>query len=108
MATMRSFLASGFLLCACLRAQTTTTPEVRLEPHDGKTSFQLGEPIRLDLVISNPTGVPMMVNVSDYGDNSDPVEITPKTGWIAWQGQSGHDYAAMTSSVHNRCASQSA
>ena len=77
-------------------AQTAPPPEVRLEPHDGKTSFQIGEPIRLDLVISNPTGTPMMVNTTNYGDNSDPVEITPQTGWIAWQGRSGHDYAAMT------------
>ena len=93
---MRSLLAPGFLCCAILGAQTTPTPEVRLEPHDGKTTFQIGEPIRLDLVISNPTGLPMMVNATDYGDNSDPVEITPKTGWIAWQGQSGHDYAMMS------------
>ena len=95
MAPKRILVAAGFLLSACLRAQTVVQPEVRLEPHNGKTSFQIGEPIRLDLVISNPSDVPMMVNATDYGDNSDPVEITPKTGWIAWQGQSGHDYASM-------------
>ena len=93
---MRILVASGFFLCACLRAQTVVIPEVKLEPHDGKISFQIGEPIRLDLVISNPTDVTMMVNATDYGDYSDPVEITPKTGWIAWQGQSGHDYASMS------------
>ena len=96
MAIMRNLLAPGFLLCTSLGAQTIATPDVRLEPHGGKTTFQIGEPIQLDLVISNPTGLPMMVNATDYGDNSDPVEITPKAGWIAWQGQSGHDYAIMS------------
>ena len=76
--------------------------QLRLRPRRGwnrkigKTTFRIGEPIRLDLVISNSTGTPMMVNTTDYGDNSDPVEITPQTGWIAWQGRSGHDYAQMT------------
>lgn len=95
--TLRSFLAHGLLLVAAyLGAQTAPQPEVRLEPHDGKVSFRIGEPIRLDLVIRNPLGAPMMVNVTDYSDNSDPIEISPKTGWIAWQGPSGHDYADMT------------
>lgn len=80
---MQSLLVSTLAIAASLHAQTTPQPEVRLEPHDGKVGFQIGEPIRLDLVISNPTGAPMLVNATDYGDNSDPVEISPKTGWIA-------------------------
>ncbi len=94
---MRSiFVSTLAVIAASLHAQTAPQPEVRLEPHDGKVRFQIGEPIRLDLVISNPTSAPMMVNATDYGDNSDPVEISPKLGWIAWQGRSGHDYAMMS------------
>lgn len=95
MAIVPSLLAPGFLLCAILSAQTTATPDVRLASRR-ETTFQIGEPIRLDLVISNPTGSLMTVNATDYGDNSDPLEITPKAGWIPWQSQSGHDYAAMS------------
>lgn len=70
-------------------------PEVTLEPHDGKTHFYLGEPIRLDMVFRNTTGTPMMLNTTDYGDMSDKVSITPADGWMQWSGQSNHDYASV-------------
>ncbi len=89
-------LFSGLWLSAvCVHAQTASQPEIHLEPHTGKTTFQIGEPILLDLVISNPTATPMTVNDIDYGDNSDPVEVSPAVGWIAWQGQSNHDYGSV-------------
>jgi hypothetical protein len=71
-----------------------STPDVRLEAHDGKSTFYLGEPIPLDLVFENHTGSPFMLNNTVYGDLSEKVEITPKTGWFQWQTQSGHDYAS--------------
>jgi hypothetical protein len=74
---------------------STPTPEVRLEVHDGKTAFYLGEPIQLDLVFRNTTGARLTLNGSVYGDLTEKVEITPSTGWIQWRGQSGHDYASI-------------
>jgi hypothetical protein len=67
-------------------------PDVHLEAHDGKTTFYLGEPIRLDLVFENHTGSPFALNNTDYGDMSEKVEISPQTGWIQWQTRSAHDY----------------
>ena len=68
-------------------------PSVRLDAHNGKTSFYLGEPIPLDLVFENRTDAPFTVNNTVYGDLSEKVEITPAEGWFQWQTQSGHDYA---------------
>jgi hypothetical protein len=76
--------------------QLGNLPSVRLEPHDGKTTFYLGEPIRLDLVFENRTGAPFTLNTTGYGDLSEKVEITPAEGWFQWQTQSGHDYATVT------------
>ena len=72
---------------------TGSVPSVRLEAHNGKTMFYLGEPIRLDLVFENNTGIPFMLNTTVYGDLSEKVEITPAKGWFQWQTPSGHDYA---------------
>ena len=69
-------------------------PDVRLEPHDGKTAFYLGEPIQLDLVFENHTNSPVTLNTTIYGDLSEKVKITPETGWFQWQTQSGHDYSS--------------
>jgi hypothetical protein len=72
-------------------------PEVRLEAHNGKSSFLLGERIQLDLVFRNATGESYTLNTTGYGDLSErKVEITPATGWMQWQGPSGHDYAAVS------------
>ncbi|MEG9433605.1 hypothetical protein [Terriglobus sp. ADX1] len=93
-----SFALTAALFCIAgitAAAQTVPMPEVTLEPHDGKTHFYLGEPIRLDLVFRNTSGTPMMLNGTDYGDLSDKVSIMPAEGWIQWRGQSGHDYAAV-------------
>jgi hypothetical protein len=78
------------------QAAPVATPDVRLEAHGGKTDFYLGEPIQLDLVFENHTGLPFQLNGSDYGDLSEKVEITPTTGWLQWQTPSGHDYLSMT------------
>ncbi|WP_047491367.1 hypothetical protein [Terriglobus sp. TAA 43] len=76
-------------------AQTVLMPEVTLEPHDGKTHFYLGEPIRLDMVFRNTSGMPMMLNITDYDDMADKIGISPAEGWMQWRGQSGHDYAGV-------------
>lgn len=90
------FPLTAALLCMAgitATAQTVLMPEVTLEPHDGKTHFYLGEPIRLDIVFRNTSGTPMMLNSTDYSDLSDKVSITPAEGWTQWRTQSGHDYS---------------
>jgi hypothetical protein len=77
-------------------AASGSGPEVRLEVHDGKSQFYLGERIELDLVFRNTTSDPYMLNGSIYGDMSDKVEIAPTSGWVQWRGRSGHDYASIT------------
>jgi hypothetical protein len=79
---------------AAQQSGTAGIPDVRLEAHDGKSTFYLGEPIRLDLVFENRTGSPFMLNNTVYGDLSEKVEITPGTGWFQWQTPSGHDYSS--------------
>jgi hypothetical protein len=68
-------------------------PEVRLEAHDGKTHFYLGERIQLDLVFRNQTGTPYSINATNYQDMAEQVAITPVAGWFEWRGMSAHDYA---------------
>jgi hypothetical protein len=65
--------------------------EVRLEPHEGRTRFTLGEPIRLDLVFTGESA-DYVVNTIDYGEIADKVEIHPDEGWYEWRRGSGHDY----------------
>lgn len=67
-------------------------PQIRLEAHQGKTHFLLGEPMQLDLVFRNGTQDKYVLNTVLYGDLADKVEITPASGWLMWRGQSGHDY----------------
>ena len=91
-------LAVAIAPSASLSAQSKepvagNAPSVRLETHNGKTMFYLGEPIRLDLIFENDTGTPFMLNTTVYGDLSEKVEITPAKGWFVWQTQSGHDYS---------------
>ena len=70
---VRSLLLSALVLNATLmflRAQDCASDRGAVGTAEiGKTTFRIGEPIRLDLVISNSTGTPMMVNTTDYGDN---------------------------------------
>lgn len=96
--TLLAFLTLALLSSPAHAQQTAVpvpVPEVRLEAREGKTHFYLGEPIQLDLVFENHTGSAFMLNNSDYGDLSEKVEITPTTGWFAWQTQSGHDYSSV-------------
>ena len=74
------------------RGQMAAGADVTLEGHGGKTAFYLGEPVALDLVFTNRTGAPVMLNTVEYGDLSEKVEISPSTGWVQWQTPSGHDY----------------
>lgn len=96
-----AFLAFAALLAPQLLAQqpqpTASNPEVRLEVHEGKTHFYLGDRVQLDLVFVNATGEPCTLNATGYGDLADEVEITPAKGWIEWRTQSGHDYASVYS-----------
>jgi len=74
---------------------TGPMPEVRLEAHNGKTNFMMGERIQLDLVFRNTTGNSYTVNTTQYGDFSEQkLEIEPSTGWFQWRGPSGHDYGS--------------
>ena len=89
-----------FVLAGSLPAQQTPVPsvpgpapEVRLETHDGKSHFYIGELVALDLVFRNTTQEPYMLNGTDYGDLADRVEIAPAKGWMQWQTRSGHDYS---------------
>jgi hypothetical protein len=100
MVLLRGFYLLFFSLCVTVVSFSSDAqepgaamPDVRLEPHDGKTVFYLGEPIQLDLVFENHTGSPATLNTTIYGDLSEKVEITPATGWFQWQTQSGHDYS---------------
>lgn len=77
-------------------AATGSGPEVRLEAHDGKTTFYIGDRIQIDLVFTNTTSDPYMLNDSDYSDIVDDVEINPISGWMRWRGPSGHDSASET------------
>jgi hypothetical protein len=95
--SMRRFVGIVAAVCAagvgcgwCAAQQGV--PEVRLEAHEGKTDFYLGDPIRLDLVFANHTGSAFSLNLTEYGDLSEKVEISPGTGWFQWQTPSGHDY----------------
>lgn len=90
---MRVLLIAALAFGAVATAQS---PTVRLEPVDGKTHFYLGEPITLNLVFQNTTGQPYTINTEVYGDLSEKVEITPSTGWLQWEGISGHDYFTST------------
>ena len=86
-------------LCAAGQGPPATgnPGQVRLEPHDGKTKFYLGDLIQLDLVFSRGPGEgPISVNATNYGDLADKVEITPAKGWTQWRGVSGHDYAVVS------------
>jgi hypothetical protein len=117
--TRLALVAMGIAGCAMARPQAQVSQaEVRLEAKDGKTQFQLGDVIRLELVFRDPafavapaakpitaaslrdalhpaTGQ-LMVNSTDYGDIADSVTISPATGWFQWQGRSGHDYSTAT------------
>lgn len=86
--------------------------QVRLEAKGGRTHFQLGDLITLELVFSDPAYVPrpelqkstpvrrairllpgqQTVNSSDYVDLADAITISPADGWFQWQGESAHDY----------------
>ena len=97
MLTISAFLlTAGTLLSSAqeskIAAEAGQFPDVSLETRDGKTQFFLGDPIELDLVVRNINSSSCSVNVTDYGDIADNVEITPAKGWISWRGPSEHDY----------------
>lgn len=92
-----------FVLAGSLSAQEVSVlaaagsaPEVRLETRDGKRQFYVGDRIEFELVFRNTTPAPYAVNITDYGDIADEVDIIPASGWTQWQGRSEHDYAGET------------
>lgn len=55
---------------------------VRLEAHEGRTTFKIGDPIILDLVFTtNARGYAVDTNTTPYLPPVDIVSITPDTGW---------------------------
>jgi hypothetical protein len=68
---------------------------VRLEVHEGKSQFFIGERVELDLVFRNATSDQYILNNTLYGDIADEVKIAPANGWFQWRGQSGHDYSTV-------------
>lgn len=107
-------LVGSLFSAAAQEPNPVSQAEVRLEAKDGRTHFQLGDLITLELVFSNPGYVPtpepqkltpiqramhllpgqQTVNSSDYGDLADAITISPADGWFQWQGESGHDYVS--------------
>src|ERR1035438_7133002 len=71
-------------------------PEVRLEVHESKSQFFIGERVELDLVFRNTTSDQYLLNNTLYGDIADAVEIAPASGLVQWRGRSGHDYSSVT------------
>ncbi len=94
--------ALGVLSGRCVAQETAVSAradeagaEVRLESENGRTQFKLGEPIKLELVFTSRTKG-LSVNVTNYGDMAEVVNVTPADGWFRAHGQSGHDYSTAT------------
>ncbi len=61
---------------------TAETPAVRLEPHEGKTQFLLGDPIRVDLVFTRQEpGYTVNTSPYTYLPIPDQVDVRPAEGW---------------------------
>lgn len=99
LAALTLFVLTGSLSAHEIPVQIAagSEPEVQLEARDGKTQFYVGDRIELELVFRNTTPDSYALNITDYGDIADEVEITPASGWTQWQGQSAHDYEGVTS-----------
>jgi hypothetical protein len=78
------------LVCCALVGQDAERAEppatVRLEAHDGKTQFFIGERIQMDEVFQNPGKGDWTLT-----SNPDNVTVAPATGWMRWQGWGGSD-----------------
>lgn len=62
-------------------AATAETPAVRLEPHEGKTQFLLGDPIRVDLVFTRQEpGYTVNTNPYTYLPIPDQIDVRPARG----------------------------
>ncbi len=56
---------------------------VRLEPHDGRTQFKIGNPVVLDLVFtSRSRGYVVKTDDSPYRPLPDHIDIAPSGGWV--------------------------
>jgi hypothetical protein len=56
---------------------------VRLEAHDGKTHFKIGDPVALDLVFTSRSPEYIVnTDTSPYLPASDLVELAPEDGWV--------------------------
>ena len=98
-AALTLFVLTGSLSAHEIPVQIAagSEPEVRLETCNGTSQFYVGDRIELELVFRNTTRDSYALNVTDYGDIADEVEIVPASGWMQWQGQSAHDYEGVTS-----------
>ncbi len=75
-------MGAGGSAIAGQSAATAETPAVRLEPHEGKTQFLLGDPIRLDLVFTRQEpGYAVNVSPYTYLPIPDQVDVRPAEGW---------------------------
>jgi len=75
-------MGAGGSAIAGQSAATADTPAVRLEPHEGKTQFLLGDPIRLDLVFTRQEpGYAVNVSPYTYLPIPDQVDVRPAEGW---------------------------
>jgi hypothetical protein len=56
---------------------------VRLEPHEQRTEFKLGDPITVDLVFTaKSNGYAVLMDANQFNAPQDLVNITPTVGWF--------------------------
>ena len=66
-----------------LKVDTNSGATVRLEAHNGQTSFKIGDPVTLDLVFtSRSPGYVVNTDTTPYRPVSDLVELAPEDGWV--------------------------
>jgi len=74
------------LSCAMCMSQPPSRVDnasVRLEPHEGKSAFKIGDPVILDLVFtSRSPGAVVKTGDNPYRPVSDRVDVSPDGGWI--------------------------
>jgi hypothetical protein len=89
---LHRLLAGCLLLLAGSAIHAAPPPQgldVRLEPQDGRTTFVLGEPIVLDLLLSARTpGFQVNVLKSGVGHQ---IDVSPAEGWFRSHGVDHHD-----------------
>jgi len=76
---------AALVLAYTLLGAQEPRPTLQVQTADGRTTFQIGERIRLDLTFTNLEGNPYMVHDEPCGirycDRSEIFEVQPATGW---------------------------